>query len=116
MPPVGRICADLVFGYNRHPAWDKEGCKVCYAEEDLEALEGMMPGISAVADSVSDVIHKDGSHTQKAGPCAQFVGVKKFVKYRTKLDGCLTGSRLAKDRASEALLHVMIPEALDYPQ
>jgi hypothetical protein len=23
---VGRICAELVFGYNRHPAWDTEGC------------------------------------------------------------------------------------------
>ena len=23
---VGRICAELVFGYNRHPAWDDEGC------------------------------------------------------------------------------------------
>ena len=24
---VGRICAELVFGYNRHPAWDSEGCR-----------------------------------------------------------------------------------------
>ena len=23
---VGRICAELVFGYNRHPAWDGAGC------------------------------------------------------------------------------------------
>ena len=25
---VGRICAELVFGYNRHPAWDDEGSKL----------------------------------------------------------------------------------------
>jgi hypothetical protein len=31
------------------------------------------------------------------------------------LDGCITGSYLAKDRAAEALSKVMIPEALDYP-
>ena len=34
---------------------------------------------------------------------------------RAKLDGCLIGARLAKDRAAEALTKVMIPEALDYP-
>ena len=28
---------------------------------------------------------------------------------------CLTGSRLAKDRAAETVSKVMIPEALDYP-
>jgi len=32
-----------------------------------------------------------------------------------KLDGCLTGCRLAKDRAAEALTKVMTREALDYP-
>ena len=35
---------------------------------------------------------------------------------RVKLDGCLTGAMLAKDRAAEAVSRVMIPEALDYPQ
>jgi hypothetical protein len=34
---------------------------------------------------------------------------------RAKMDGCLTGARLAKDRAATALTHVMIPEALGYP-
>jgi hypothetical protein len=28
---------------------------------------------------------------------------------------CLSGSRLAKDRAAETVSKVMIPEALDYP-
>jgi len=38
-----------------------------------------------------------------------------FVYLRMKLDSSLSGSRLAKDRAAEALSHVMIPEAPDYP-
>jgi hypothetical protein len=44
-----------------------------------------------------------------------FDGMEAFVKLRVKLDGCLTGARLAKDRAADALTKVMIPEALDYP-
>ncbi len=38
-----------------------------------------------------------------------------FVYLRMKLDSSLSGSRLAKDRAAEALGQVMIPEAPDYP-
>ncbi len=38
-----------------------------------------------------------------------------FAKLRLKVDAALAGSRLAKDRAAEALMQVMIPEALDYP-
>lgn len=38
-----------------------------------------------------------------------------FIKLRTQVDASLAGSRLAKDRAAEALAQVMIPEALDYP-
>jgi hypothetical protein len=34
---------------------------------------------------------------------------------RSRLDGCLYGFGLAKDRAATALTTVMIPEALDYP-
>ncbi|MBN1586729.1 MAG: acyl-CoA/acyl-ACP dehydrogenase [Candidatus Omnitrophica bacterium] len=79
---VGRICAELVFGYNSHPSWESEpkvGCNV------------------------------------KAGPCVCMDEMRPFVELRSKLDGCLTGSRLAKDRAAAALSQVMIPEALDYP-
>jgi hypothetical protein len=39
-----------------------------------------------------------------------------FTRLRAKLDGCLSGALLAKDRAAEALRTVMIPAALDYPQ
>jgi hypothetical protein len=45
----------------------------------------------------------------------RFTGLEPFVRLRLKLDGCLTGSRLAKDRASDALTKVMTREALDYP-
>jgi alkylation response protein AidB-like acyl-CoA dehydrogenase len=47
-----------------------------------------------------------------AGP---FEGLETFRRLRRELDGCLTGCRLAKDRAAQALTEVMIPEALDYP-
>jgi alkylation response protein AidB-like acyl-CoA dehydrogenase len=101
---VGRISAELVFGYQAHPAWEER--EKCFTEEDLVALESVIPGLAATA---VDVV---GS--AKAGPCARLNGVEHFTRLRTKLDGCLTGSRLAKDCAAEALTHVMIPEALDY--
>ena len=110
---VGRICAELVNGYNRHPAWDDEGYKGCYACDELESLESLIPGIAAVA---TDVIDTQGQHPLKAGPCPACHGLDAFQRLRTKLDGCLTGSMLSKDRAAEALTKVMIPEALDYPQ
>jgi short-chain 2-methylacyl-CoA dehydrogenase len=34
---------------------------------------------------------------------------------RSKVEASLAGSFLAKDRAAEAVTHIMIPEALDYP-
>ncbi|MEI8340840.1 MAG: acyl-CoA dehydrogenase family protein [Verrucomicrobiota bacterium] len=60
---VGRVCAELVHGYNSEPLPDGE-----------------------------------------------------FASLRAKIDSSLTGCRLAKDHAAEALATVMIPEALDYPQ
>jgi hypothetical protein len=110
---VGRICAELVYGYQRHPAWDKEGYKGCYHVEELDFLEGLIPGISALA---VDVVGPNGEHPAKAGPCAACKGVDGFQRLRTKMDSCLTGASLAKDRAAEALAKVMIPEALDYPR
>jgi len=112
---VGRICAELVFGYNRHPAWDAEGCASCYQESELEELESLIPGIASVAPACTDVISADGGHRAKAGPCVRFDGLETFTRLRVRLDGCLTGSRLAKDRAAGQLTKVMIPEALDYP-
>jgi hypothetical protein len=111
-----RICAELVFGYNQHPGWDTEGCQTCFQEVELEELEQDIAGIEAGALGYSDVVEKNGVHPVKRGPCARTSGLETFVSLRTRLDSCLTGSRLAKDRAAESLTKVMIPEALDYPQ
>jgi hypothetical protein len=111
---VGRVCADLVFGYNRHPSWDA-GESLCYQGEDLEEMECVMPGLAACAQGFGDLVDEDGTHPAKAGPCVRFQGLGSFQRLRGKLDGCLTGSRLAKDRAAAALVEVMIPEAPDYP-
>jgi alkylation response protein AidB-like acyl-CoA dehydrogenase len=112
---VGRITAELVHGYNRHPAWDEASCHACYGAEELTALEGIIPGIDALARGFSDVAEAGQSHPLKAGPCVKADGLETFVALRAKLDTCLTGCRLAKDRAAEALTHVMTREALDYP-
>jgi alkylation response protein AidB-like acyl-CoA dehydrogenase len=110
---VGRICAELVYGYRRHPAWDDENYAGCFQSEDLDVLEGLIPGVASCA---CDVVDASGNHPKKAGPCARIDGLQEFIWLRSKLDSCLTGVQLAKDRAAEALANVMIPEALDYPR
>jgi alkylation response protein AidB-like acyl-CoA dehydrogenase len=112
---VGRICAELVHGYNRHPAWDSESCQSCYCAEELESLEGIIPGIDGSARNCGDVSENGEAHPCKAGPCVKFADYQGYLRLRVKLDGCLTGARLAKDRAAEALTKVMTREALDYP-
>ncbi|MBS1803185.1 MAG: acyl-CoA/acyl-ACP dehydrogenase [Acidobacteria bacterium] len=110
---VSRICAELVFGYNEHPSWSNQACtSCCFSAVELDELEETMPGIAAMA---VDVIEPNGSHPQKAGPCAGCAGASDFLQLQNKLCSCLSGSRLAKDRAAEAVSKVMIPEALDYP-
>jgi alkylation response protein AidB-like acyl-CoA dehydrogenase len=109
---VSRICAELVFGYNQHPAWDEESCRRCFSAEELDELEETIPGIAAMA---TDVLGPDGSHPLKAGPCAGCNGASEFLQLQNQLCRCLSGSRLAKDRAAETVSTVMIPEALDYP-
>jgi alkylation response protein AidB-like acyl-CoA dehydrogenase len=109
---VARICGELVFGYNQHPGWDGEGRKNCFLASELEEYEETMPGITAMA---VDVIAADLSHPLKAGPCAGCAGASEFLRLQNKLTMCLSGSRLAKDRAAETVSKVMIPEALDYP-
>jgi alkylation response protein AidB-like acyl-CoA dehydrogenase len=107
---ASRICAELVFGYNQHPSWNDESC--CFRSSELDELEETMPGITAMA---IDVIAADGSHPSKAGPCAGCAGSSEFLRLQNKLTTCLSGARLAKDRAAETVSKVMIPEALDYP-
>jgi len=112
---VGRICAELVYGYNAHAAWTDDNCKACYGAEEIDFLEGIIPGIASTSRSVSDVTETGHAHAEKEGPCPRCAGLETFVRLRTKLDICLSGARLAKDRAADSLTTVMIPEALDYP-
>ncbi|MGD0830809.1 MAG: acyl-CoA dehydrogenase family protein [Terracidiphilus sp.] len=109
---VSRICAELVFGYNQHPTWDEEEHRNCFLASELAEYEETMPGISAMA---FDVLAADGKHPQKAGPCAACAGNDDFLRLQNRLTACLSGSRLAKDRAAETVSKIMIPEALDYP-
>jgi len=109
---TSRICAELVFGYSEHPSWQDESHKACFLASELEAYEETMPGITAIA---VDVLAADGSHPQKAGPCAGCTGNSEFLRLQNKLTTCLSGARLAKDRAAETVSKVTIPEALDYP-
>jgi len=108
---VGRICAELVHGYNRHPSWDEAGRRACWSVTDMEELEEVFPELSK-AGSAPKALH---THADKEGPCVGCEGETDFRTLRAKLDGCITGAYLAKDRAAEALSKVMIPEALDYP-
>jgi alkylation response protein AidB-like acyl-CoA dehydrogenase len=109
---ASRICGELVFGYNQHPSWADETHKACFLASELEFFEETMPGISVMA---VDVLAEDGSHPSKAGPCAGCAGSSEFLRLQNKLTGCLSGFRLAKDRAADTVSKVMIPEALDYP-
>ena len=97
------------------PRGTPSSCHACYSAEELTSLEGIIPGIDGSARACADVTEANEAHPLKAGPCVTFTGLETFVRLRAKLDGCLTGARLAKDRAAEALTKVMIPEALDYP-
>lgn len=112
---VGRICAELVHGYQLHPVWDEQARHACYQSQELDSLEGMIPGIASSAPACSDVAEAADGIPPKAGPCAPLAGRQEFARRRLRLESCLTGTRLAKDRAAEALTMVMIPEALDYP-
>jgi len=105
---AGATCAELVFGYRRHLVWDAEGCAACYAADELDELEAMIPGMASGARTTPDVIESDGSHAAKEGPCVRFEGVDTFMKMRNRLDGCLTGARIAKDRAAAAIVRSTI--------
>ncbi len=112
---AARLATEIVFGYNRHPAWTAEACQACYADDELASLEAVIPGIDSSARAYADVTKPGEGHPLKAGPCATAPNLEPFLRLRTALDGCLTGCRLAKDRAAQALTGAMIPETLDYP-
>ena len=110
-------CLDLYTAENLLPA--PAQIRVGLVEVQIAGsldVSGGTPGIASLARGYTDVIEGDGSHTPKAGPCVRFDCLDQFARLRVRMDGCLTGSQLAKDRAAEALTKVMIPEALDYPR
>jgi len=111
---VGRICAELVYGYNRHPDWCRDAMEICFQGDQLDAIECIMPGIAGYGRALGDTVEADGTHTPKAGPCPS-ESLQTFKLLRHRLDICLTGARLAKDRAAVVVSSIMIPEALDYP-
>lgn len=100
---AGAACAELVFGIRRHQKWDAEGCASCYVSDDLDDLEGLFPGFASGARTSIDIIEADGSHPAKRGPCVRYEGLDAFMRLRNRLDGCLTGARMAKDRAAAAI-------------
>ena len=104
-----------MFGYNRHPAWDTEGCATCYQAGDLDAMESLIPGMASLARGYTDVIEARWRASRQGRPLRPLRRPRPVLPPARALDGCLTGSQLAKDRAAEALTKVMIPEALDYP-
>jgi hypothetical protein len=108
---AGATCAELVFGHRSHLIWDAQGCASCYASDELDDLEAVMPGIASGAGLTVDVIEADGSHPAKEGPCARFDGLEGFMKLRHRLDGCLTGARIAKDRAVAAVARTLEEKA-----
>jgi alkylation response protein AidB-like acyl-CoA dehydrogenase len=99
---------------------------------DVLELEEKGPNNPTVAEGLTGLVNfysdlaavQSASAAGQAGRiCAELVYgfsadgtvVEAFNQLRTKIDLSLAGSRLAKDRAAEALTKVMIPEALDYP-
>ncbi|OIQ52141.1 Acyl-CoA dehydrogenase, short-chain specific [Pseudodesulfovibrio hydrargyri] len=96
---VARICSELVYGYN----WNR--CPT----PDGGIAEKCEPELKSKEECAQDGTLGDQSK------CAR-PDLVRFRELKATLDMCLAGSRLAKDRAGNALAEVMIPEALDYPQ
>lgn len=90
---VGRICAELVFGFQPHPAW--------------QAAQNCGSPAASCACGVKDAA---------SSCCVDTAGLEDYFVLRAQLDRCLSGARIAKERAAAALTEVMIPEALDYPR
>lgn len=106
---------------------------VYYQIQDLLELEKKGPENPTVAEGLAGMttFFSDLASVQAARAvgeagrlCAEIVygynasseAIKEFNELRVKADSSIAGTRLAKDRAGEAIAQVMIPEALDYPQ
>ncbi len=132
-----------LFSNNRHgvtfPMADALCWLVAARQQVLDVLElaEQGPSNAVAAEGLEGVVNffSDLSQVQAAsaaGECARICAelvfgfnapngegangtVESFARLRAGVDAALTGSRLAKDRAADALAQVMIPEALDYP-
>jgi alkylation response protein AidB-like acyl-CoA dehydrogenase len=110
---VGKICAELVFGYKPHQTWaDTDVCPTKVSVE-IDTLESLLPQGCQLA--ISSKTRKPGEPPPKSGPCTNFPDLDSFIALRLRLDHCLSNSRLAKEFAASAIAKVSIPEALDYP-
>ena len=96
---VARICSELVYGYN----WNR--CPT----PDGGIAEKCEPEQKSKSECAQDGTLGDQSKCSRPE-------LVRFRELKATVDMCLAGSRLAKDRAGNALAEVMIPEALDYPQ
>ena len=103
-----------MFGYNRPLSWEQVG-ELRDRREASAKPDGVVPGMHAVVSGEQEAFAAGELWVERSGPGACLNGYETFIHLRTQLDGCLTGARLAKDRAAQALTGVMIPEALDYP-
>ena len=85
----------------------------------------LVEGLAGVVNFYSDLSGVQSARTagEVGKICAELVygyqtpgaDLKAFAELRAKTDASLFGIRFSKDRAAEAVAHVMIPEALDYP-
>lgn len=95
---VARICTELVYGFNLCTCPTPDGG----IAEKCEP-EGMSNNECAPDGTLGD-----------QSRCAR-EDLAEFRRLKATVDMCMSGSRLAKDRAGSAMAGVMIPEALDYP-
>ena len=95
---VARICTELVYGYNlcKCPTPDGGIAEKC----DPESMSNNECAPDGTLGDQSKCSRED---------------LIEFRRLKATIDMCMAGSRLAKDRAGNALAGVMIPEALDYP-
>ena len=77
------------------------GARACCQANELDALEALIPGLARLRDT--DVIEPTAAHPARRALRVAARARPTSPTLRVKLDGCLTGAQLAKDRAAEAL-------------
>ncbi|BCS87860.1 acyl-CoA dehydrogenase family protein [Pseudodesulfovibrio sediminis] len=95
---VARICTELVYGYNLCMCPTPDGGIAEKCEPESKSNDECAP---------------DGTLGDQS-KCSR-EDLIRFRELKATIDMCMSGSRLAKDRAGKAMADVMIPEALDYP-